>query len=122
MHTDASTGIVAIAVRDFFDESQFKQILASAGIAAVFHEENVSVTEVNGGQELTGTCHWVGATVESGDVMTIGFALGASVVKIIPSRLLHGSVLAFNYETPTGGQLATSAQLLSNTPTGCVAD
>lgn len=124
VHTDASSGVVTITVRSFFDENEFKRILARAGIAAVFHEETVTVTKVNGGLRDSGMCHWVGATrVETAGEMTYGGAAnGVMALRIIPSRIPHGAVLAFTYEDLSNGLRLISPELFSATPTGCVED
>ncbi|HET9170802.1 MAG TPA: hypothetical protein VFN97_15300 [Actinospica sp.] len=121
VHTDASSGVVTITIREFFDENEFKQILARAGITAVFHDENVIVTKADGGELVSGMCDWVGAKrVTTAGEMTYGTENGVMALRITPSRMPHGSVLAFVYDTPNIGPRFIGPELLSNTPTGCV--
>ena len=120
VHTNATTGVVTITIRNFFDENLLKQTLADAGIPAVFHSEKVTVVEVNGGERDYGECSWVGATQVFAEVATYSFRNGAAVFTLYPSRMPHGSVLAFNYMMRSDGKPMASAQLFAGTPTGCV--
>ncbi|MBR7829426.1 hypothetical protein KDK95_24175 [Actinospica sp. MGRD01-02] len=120
VHTNATTGVMTITIRDFHDENLLKQTLADAGIPAVFHSEKVTVVEVNGGERVYGQCNWVGATELTVEVATYSFHAGVTIFTLYPSRMPHGSVLAFNYTTQSDGKRLASAQLFASTPTGCV--
>ncbi|HTJ67041.1 MAG TPA: hypothetical protein VL551_05880 [Actinospica sp.] len=116
VHTDASSGVVTITIRELADENRLKSVLADAGVPAVFHEERIpeDIMDIR-------FCTWTGASViDPGKVLTHQSAGADAVFTIVPSAMPRGSVLAFNFATHTAAGHVTSAALLSNTPTGCV--
>lgn len=108
IHTDATTGKVTITFRQIFDENEVKQILANAGIRAIFASQ-------------TG-CTWPGTTkLNPYDVLPMTAKQARERTFVIdPSKMPKGSVIAFDYETIGKGSIvAVSNNLLAGEPSGC---
>jgi hypothetical protein len=123
IHTDAQSGVVTLTIRELFDESQLKQLLAEAGIPAVFHAGPMKETD-DGRKTIVdaGGCAWVGATLlNPGKVLLQTIASTPDVFTIDPSAMPRGSVLGFDFLSMPGkhGVVGVGATLLSTTPTGC---
>jgi hypothetical protein len=115
VHTDAKTGKVTVTIRQFKDEDELKQILATAGIRTDF--VSVHLSKLRYGAQVP--CRWTGATTLNDPEVFGDF--GDSIT-IDPSKMPSGSVLAFQYfdvaDKPTG--LFPPITLLSGEPTGCI--
>jgi len=128
VHTDAAHGTVVVTLKQLFDASELRAVLAKAGIPAAFHEL-ASAKDV---ATASSPCDWTGtATLPSNltdQVLDTTAGHDPTVFTIHPARMPAGSVLAFAYAQLTssnGGKpsgMGVAASLLSGEPTGCVAN
>jgi hypothetical protein len=123
IHTDAKTGEVTVTLRQLFNESQVKALLAKAGVRAAFHN---TTQPASAPATPYGACTWTGArTLESGSAISEPYKGGSDlVIAIYPSKMPAGSVLGFLYGTIGSGKAVGHSvgwTLLSGEPTGCVA-
>jgi hypothetical protein len=122
IHTDAKTGEVTVTLRQLFDETELKALLAKAGVRTAFHSTTLHANTV-----ITPSlpCTWTGASViDPENVIGQPHQDGdGTVITIYPSKMPAGSVLGFSYLTMGNGTETTrgiAPRLLSGEPTGCV--
>ena len=134
VHTDAKTGQITMTFRQFYDESELKQVLAEAGINAVFQDTSVPspvITSALSGFPVN-PCTWMGVQrLDSSGVLGEPREVnGTIVITLNPAKMPRGSVLGFEYltyRTAFGGRDGNYGStdvvvpaLLSGEPTGCV--
>jgi hypothetical protein len=125
IHTNVQTGGITVTLRQLFNESQVKALLAKAGVRATFHD---TTQPISAPATPYGACTWTGArTLDPGTAISEPYKTGSDVViEIYPSKLPSGSVLGLLYGTIIGSGKAVGHSvgwtLLSGEPTGCVAN
>lgn len=105
VHTDAKTGVVTVTILQYFHEDELRQVLAEAGIRAVFNApcDGPGIKDLN---PYNGVI-----TNDVGHSVTIN-----------PSKMPSGSVLAFNFMPgPYEPYNGMGVGLLSAEPTGACA-
>ena len=135
VHTDAANGTVTVDIKQLFNASELRTVLAKAGIPAAFHDlttTNHELTTTKDAASNSLPCDWTGATRLPADqadqVYGIPVGHGPAVFTIHPAKMPAGSVLAFAYArmtSPNGAQtlaMEVAPALLSGEPTGCVAN
>jgi hypothetical protein len=138
VHTNPKTGVVTVTIRQLEDENQLNQILAEAGIPAVFHSERIQLSAdvlkhwkpapaYRNLPPAVQACFWTGARILPESVIDNGMPLTgepAKIATIDPRAMPPGSVIGFDYITvvgwPSGAYQIEGFTLLSNMPTGCV--
>jgi hypothetical protein len=124
VHTDTTTGKITVAIRQYFDQDELKQVLAKAGIRTVFASQSVPA-DTHG---TVAPCTWPGASrLDPAGVVYSAKRAGnrpnpgaPDTIVIDPAKMPSGSVLAFDYlDIP--GNSGVAAALLSGEPTGCTA-
>jgi hypothetical protein len=133
VHTDAANGTVTVNIKQLFNASELRTILAKAGIPAAFHELSTTNPELTTKKDVSSSapCNWTGAArlpvSQADQVYGIPVGHGPAAFTIHPAKMPAGSVLAFAYEQITsvnGAQtlaMGVAPALLSGEPTGCVA-
>lgn len=134
VHTDAANGTVTVTIKQLFNASELRTILAKAGIPAAFHELTTTNHELTTKKDVSSSlpCDWTGATRLPADqadqVYGIPVGHGPAVFTIHPAKMPAGSVLAFAYAqitSPNGARplaMGVALSLLSGEPTGCAAN
>jgi len=111
VHTNAKTGIVTVTVRQFQDENYFKQVLAEAGIRAIFDVPCTNQPGIKGLNPRGVFIVTLGKPVD-GRRPTASFSID-------PAKMPSGSVLSFDYVRGTDAANTTfGIGLLSGEPTG----
>ena len=111
VHTNAKTGLVTVTVRQFEDEDYFKQVLAEAGIRAIFDVPCTNEPGIKG--------------LNPFGVITVNLAKPVdgrrpvATYTIDPAKMPRGSVLSFDYIRGTNAaNTIFGIGLLSGEPTG----
>ena len=118
VHTDTKTGVVTVTIRELFDQNQLRQLLAKAGIPAVFGQVKASESA-----KAKSPCMWTGASnLDPNNVLVMRETSNGNAFEIHRSAMPPGSVLGFAYLAPVSprgkASFGVSAELLSNKPTG----
>lgn len=114
VHTNAKTGIITVTVRQFEDEAYFKQVLAEAGVRAIF---DVPCTNEPGIKELNPFGVFTVTPAKPADGRQF-----AATITIDPAKMPSGSVLGFDYVKGTNAaNTIFGIGLLSREPTGACA-
>jgi hypothetical protein len=110
VHTNAKTGAVTVTVYQFSHGDELEQILAEAGIRAVFNPpcDGPGIKELN--------------LANYPEIITMPLSHGSQVIVIDPSKMPSGSVLDFDFPSgPWEPYKAFGIGLLSGEPTGACA-
>jgi hypothetical protein len=114
VHTNAKTGIVTVTVRQFQDEDYFKQVLAEAGIRAIFDAPCTNEPGIKGLNPSGVFIVTLGKPVNGWPPIT--------TYTINPAKMPSGSVLSFEYIKGTSPATTIfGIGLLSRAPTGSCA-
>lgn len=111
VHTNAKTGLVTVTVRQLWDEDYFKQVLAEAGVRAIF---DAPCTNEPGIKELNPFGVFVATLAKPVDGRR-----PVATYTIDPAKMPSGSVFSFEYLPGTNAaNTVFGIGLLSSAPTG----